>query len=358
MKKGLLILLILLCMATAIVAERTAEVHLRFSRQDNVMRIVIESDENVIRNASTIISASGAKVDFISPFDLKIPQDFVFKTLRDAHTLTIMFNEVTDVRTYKLSSPARIVMEMKIKPAAAAQKQQKDTGSLAQKSLPAVQQQPPPKPADNSKSPVQPQTAQKSSDALKPQDKALKYATIVIDPGHGGYDYGIYKGEIKEKDISLNIARDLANVLQKKGLKVFLTRKVDQAVLITDRISFGNSKAPDLFIAIHATPSDKYIITTAGTDESTTDAAIKPYKLSARQSRHLDKSRAAAKTFAESLKADTKTETIARELPLPILTFMDTAAVLIEYPLTAQKTYDQKEREHMINALARGLAGQ
>ncbi|MDP2158693.1 MAG: N-acetylmuramoyl-L-alanine amidase [Nitrospirota bacterium] len=364
MKKGIYIALILFFASTSISAEQAAEVFLRFSRQDNVMRIVLESDENVIRKANTTISASGARIDFLSPFDLKKPQDFVFKTLRDAQTLTIMFSDVTDVRTYKLSTPARIVLDMKVKPQDTAQrqqvqneaqKQQKNTGLTSQEAQATAQQQSPQKAVDTGK--PQPQTVQKASEPIKPQDKPLKFSTIVIDPGHGGYDYGLYKEEVREKEVSLSIARDLANILQKKGLKVFLTRKVDQSLPLGERIVFSNSKTPDLFITIHATPSDHFVITTATADESTADATIKLYKLSARQNRHLDKSKASAKAIAEVLKAEFKAEIITRELPVPILTSIDAAAILIEYPLNVQKTYDQKERDRLINAILRGLAG-
>ncbi|MBI5848805.1 MAG: N-acetylmuramoyl-L-alanine amidase [Nitrospirae bacterium] len=354
MKKGLCIALILLCVSASISAERTAEVLLRFSRQDTVMKIVLEADENIIRNAKTVVSSTVAKVDFLSPFDLKKPLDFMFETQRDARTLTITLKDVAEVRTYKLSSPARIVIEMKVKPQDTDQKQQKDAGLVSQKNQPPAQQQSAQKIADAGKSQQQP--VPKTPETAKPAEKTLKFSSIIIDPGHGGHDYGIYKQEIREKEISLSIAKDLANILLKKGLKVFLTRKADQALPLGERINFSNSKSPDLFIAIHATPSDRFVITTATADESTADATIKPYKLSARQNRHLDKSRAAAKAFSEALKADYKTEPISRELPLPILTSVDAAAVLIEYPLTSQKTYDQKEREKLINAVIKGLA--
>lgn len=366
MKKGLYIALILLCLSSSISAERAAEVLLRFSRQDTVIKIVLESDENIVRNAKTITSVSFARIDFLSPFELKKPQDFIFETMRDSQTLTIKLRDVTDIRTYKLSSPARIVMEMKVKPQEPgqkkqdqneAQKQQKDIGLVPQKTQPPAQQQSTQKTVDADKPQAQTQSTQKTPDTTKALDKPLRFSTIVIDPGHGGYDYGIYKQEIREKEISLSIAKDLANMLQKKGSKVFLTRKVDQALPLGERINVSNSKSPDLFITIHATPSDKFVVTTATAEESTADATIKLYKLSARQNRHLGKSRASAKFLAEALKAEFKTETISRELPLPILTSIDTAAILIEYPLTAQKTYDQKERDRLINTIMKGLAG-
>ncbi len=365
MKKGLCIALILLCVATSIFAERIAEVLLRSSRQDNVMKIVLESDENIIRNANITTSAAGTRVDFLSPFDLKKPQDFMFETSRDTRTLTIKLRDVTDVRMYKLSSPARIVLEMKVKPLDTAQKQQvqsetqkqqKDTIPLSQKTQPSAQQ-PAQKTADPVKPQAQQQPTQKVTEPVKPADRALKFSTIVIDPGHGGYDYGIFSQEIKEKDINLSIAKDLFAYLQKKGLKPFLTRKVDQSLPLGERINFSNSKSPDLFIAIHATPSEKFVVTTATADETTGDAAIKLYKLSARQNRHIEKSRTAAKALAEALKIEFKTETASRELPLPILTSIDAAAILIEYPLTVQKAFDQKERDRLINAIMKGLAG-
>jgi N-acetylmuramoyl-L-alanine amidase len=365
MKRGLCVAVILFCVAASISAERTAEVLLRFSRQDNVVKIVLEADENIIRNAVTTASASNARIDFLSPFDLKKPQDFMFETLRDARTLTIRFRDVADIRTYKLSSPARIVLEVKVKPQDVGQKQQgqnepqkqKEAAPVTPKAQSPPQQQAPQKAADTAKPQPQPQPAQKTSEPAKSQDRPVKFSTIVIDPGHGGYDYGIYMQEIKEKDISLNIARDLANSLQKKGVKVFLTRKADQSFPLGDRINFSNSKSPDLFIALHASPSDKFVITTATADESTADASIRLYKLSARQNRHLDKSKASAKALAEALKSEFKAENTSRELPMPILTSIDAPAVLIEYPLTAQKTYDQKERDRLINAIMMGLAG-
>lgn len=364
MKKGLWLALLLLCVSSSLFAERTAEVILRFSRQDNVVKIVLESDENVIRNANTTTSASGAKIDFISPFDLKKPQDFIFETARDARTLTIRLRDVSDVRIYKLSSPARIVLDMKMKPQTPgqqqaqndAQKQLKDPAAASQKTQPSAQPLTQ-KSGDTGKPQGQPQSVQKSSEPLKSPDRALKFSTIVIDPGHGGYDFGIYRQEIKEKEISLGIARELAGALQKKGLKVLLTRKVDQALSLGERINISNSKPPDLFITIHATPSDKFVISTATPDESPLDAALRPYKLSARQTRHLDRSRAAAKALAEALKTEFKAEIVSRELPLPVLTSIDAAAVLLEYPLTGQKTYDQKERDRLINAIVKGLTG-
>ncbi len=349
MKKGIYTAVMLFWILTAVSAEQTSEVLLRYSRQDNSIRVVLESDENAVSNAKTMISAAGVKIAFSSAFELKKPQDFIFKTLKEAQTLMIFLHDVTDVRTYRLSAPARIVIEMKGRLQDTGQAIQTENAAKTEQKDPAV-------PSQETRPAVQLQSDQKAPESSKPQARPPKVSTVVIDPGHGGYDYGLYRQEIKEKEISLSIAKELAGILQKKGVKVFLTRKVDQSYALEDRINFSNSKAPDLFITIHATPYAKFVITTASADESASDAAIMPYRLSARQNRHIDKSRASAKALAAALKPDFKTEPAIRELPLPVLSSIDAAAVMLEYPLTDRNTYDQKERDRLISAIVKGLA--
>ena len=53
--------------------------------------------------------------------------------------------------------------------------------------------------------------------------------TVVIDAGHGGADpgkVGINKAE--EKDINLKIAKKVKKILEKKGIKVIMTRDACQ----------------------------------------------------------------------------------------------------------------------------------
>jgi N-acetylmuramoyl-L-alanine amidase len=78
--------------------------------------------------------------------------------------------------------------------------------------------------------------------------------TIVIDAGHGGIDPGaIGPTGKKEKDVVLNIALELRELLKKKkGLKVFMTRERDQFVTLSGRTKMANELKADLFISIHA----------------------------------------------------------------------------------------------------------
>ncbi|MDD3732546.1 MAG: N-acetylmuramoyl-L-alanine amidase [candidate division Zixibacteria bacterium] len=86
-----------------------------------------------------------------------------------------------------------------------------------------------------------------------------KIDVIVIDPGHGGKDYGaIGQQGTREKDIVLNIARELAKIIRKdKQFKVIMTRDRDIYVSLEERAEIANKAGADLFISIHANASPK-----------------------------------------------------------------------------------------------------
>jgi N-acetylmuramoyl-L-alanine amidase len=79
-----------------------------------------------------------------------------------------------------------------------------------------------------------------------------KVRRVVIDPGHGGHDAGaIGPSGVREKDVALAISRRLAEILEKSGLEVALTREDDNFVRLEDRAKFANDSRGDLFISIH-----------------------------------------------------------------------------------------------------------
>lgn len=76
---------------------------------------------------------------------------------------------------------------------------------------------------------------------------------IVIDPGHGGTDYGCNGSFAYEKDINLAIALKLGDLIKKymPGTTVLYTRKEDINLDLCDRAVAANVVAADLFISIH-----------------------------------------------------------------------------------------------------------
>ncbi len=79
--------------------------------------------------------------------------------------------------------------------------------------------------------------------------------TIVIDPGHGGSDVGATREGVYEKDITLDISKRLAKILDKKGYNVLLIRDKDETVSLQDRVKYTEDNHGDLFVSIHVNSS-------------------------------------------------------------------------------------------------------
>ena len=76
---------------------------------------------------------------------------------------------------------------------------------------------------------------------------------IVIDPGHGGKDRGaIGPTGLKEKEVTLDLARRLKRALDREGrYEVTLTRTQDASLSLKARTGMANNFKADLFVSIH-----------------------------------------------------------------------------------------------------------
>ena len=75
--------------------------------------------------------------------------------------------------------------------------------------------------------------------------------TIVLDPGHGGHDPGTSHFGLKEKHLTLDIAKRLRALLEQDGLHVILTRETDQFIPLSRRPAIANHMPADLFVSVH-----------------------------------------------------------------------------------------------------------
>ncbi len=76
--------------------------------------------------------------------------------------------------------------------------------------------------------------------------------TVVIDAGHGGYDRGGIPGQkVAEKDMTLDVAQRLKNVLAASGYRVVMTRDSDVFVSLAGRVAIANAYPNALFVCIH-----------------------------------------------------------------------------------------------------------
>lgn len=76
---------------------------------------------------------------------------------------------------------------------------------------------------------------------------------IIIDPGHGGTDFGASGEFSKEKDIALAISLKLNELIRTEipDVETFLTRSTDIFDPVTRKAQIANREKGDLFVCIH-----------------------------------------------------------------------------------------------------------
>ncbi len=84
---------------------------------------------------------------------------------------------------------------------------------------------------------------------------SLFQADIVIDAGHGGNDWGAHvkvgADIVKEKDLSLAIAKELCQKIRAQKLNCLLTRDADNYLTLHERTQFANRAQAKVFLSIH-----------------------------------------------------------------------------------------------------------
>jgi len=99
---------------------------------------------------------------------------------------------------------------------------------------------------------------------IKPKRIPIK-KKVVLDPGHGGTDYGAIREGINEKDLTLDMTQRVTSILKSKGYKVAMTRSDDTYLDLQERCDFTEAENPEIFVSIHvnsAVAKDPYGIET------------------------------------------------------------------------------------------------
>jgi len=304
-------ILFVIITAVSVFAQQITDVNMRASKKDGNLRIVFEAEEAFLKKTNTSVSGTSLNIEFPSVFNIASKKGIGVDVSAKERVLTVNMKEPFDIKVLKLTSPARLVIDILPKKAPA-----------DAKALPNIE---------------------------------LAHKIYVIDPGHGGYNFGITSEEFKEKDIALSIAREIEGVLSKKGKKVFLTRKGDQFMPIKDRAVFANQKAAEIFLSIHLSSGKGFVLHIPRMNESN-DSAEALYALSARQRNYSQKSRALADALSKAMKEEFKLNVAQREMALPILDSIAAPAVLIEIPSFKSMNYDQDTRSRLAEAIIKGFS--
>ncbi|MEN8808373.1 MAG: N-acetylmuramoyl-L-alanine amidase [Desulfobacterales bacterium] len=252
---------------------------LRFWSNPNYTRLVIDTDRetdfdyNLLKKDPSNHKPQRLYIDLRNSrlgngLDKIIPiNDDLLKLARAGQYTPDSVRVVVDIKSlesyevFSLKEPFRIVMDLK------------GGGSAS-----ATQS---PRPVNRAIAKIDP----KASTGDIARQLSLGVRRIVIDPGHGGKDYGApgYLKGVHEKQIVLQIAKRLAVKLKNElHCEVLLTRSNDRYLTLEERTAFANTKNADLFISIHTNASrnrrafgiSTYFLNLADDDESKRVAAM------------------------------------------------------------------------------------
>jgi N-acetylmuramoyl-L-alanine amidase len=81
--------------------------------------------------------------------------------------------------------------------------------------------------------------------------KAEKIETVVLDPGHGGFDNGASSSWGNEKNFTLEVALAARKELMRAGFHVEMTRSNDVFVSLEQRVRIANRFPKAIFVSIH-----------------------------------------------------------------------------------------------------------
>ncbi len=327
----------LLSPASAQTVKEPVSGTIRIGKHADFIRIVLSTSDEYVQKASVILTGDNSiKVDFQSPIVFKTPEKGILKseaeveltggikiTVKGSSSIFIVEN-LDDINVSKLLTPARLVIDAYIsKPVG----KPSEEGSFADVSI---------------------------------DGDSIQFESFVIDAGHGGYDTGIRGKNFAEKDFVLSFAREFAHILDKKGKKVFLTRKGDNILSIRDRIKAASRKSPDIFISIHLSSKNEFVIYIMPGDGSSVrqqpEKASEQTNKAVQQATLPDANKVIANAVANALKNEFRISVGQERLPVPVITNATTAAFLIELPNPEKFGYDKKTKECLINALLRGIA--
>lgn len=315
MKKIVLVWIsVSLLAAASLSAQKKTDILLKFSQQEKDTRIVFEAAAPFIAMTKVYAAPTRIRIDFPEPFNMPVQKDLPFELIPDDRSLTILLKEKSEVKWFNLSAPARLVLDIRGKEAL--EEKQPEKQSVAQ----------------------------------------VSSRGVIIDAGHGGYDFGIAFGNTSEKEISLSLAKELSAALSRKGRKVFLTRRVDQYISLSDRIIFANQKSPDVFISIHSSASGNFFIYSPRAEEQGSGETSDSYALSSRQKKYIGKSKTLSESIRKALENEFKTDIKRREMPLPILDSVSAPAVIIELPSPQFRDYGQQMKTRLVNAIVNGIS--
>ncbi|MGH8046578.1 MAG: N-acetylmuramoyl-L-alanine amidase [Chthoniobacterales bacterium] len=173
------------------------------------------------------------------------------------------------------------------------------------------------------------------------------FGTVVVDPGHGGWDRGgIARFGMNEKDLALDTARRLKSALQWRGYHVVTTRDNDTFIPLDTRVAISNRTFNSIFVSVHY-----------NWDRGSSGHGVETYYCSPRSQRLASNvQRSLARAYPTSNRG------VKRGCWIRVLRKNTRPAILVECGFDSNPTENAflqtgSGRQRIADAIARGIAG-
>ena len=313
-------------------ALQAEEVKLRYGLKDNVLRIVLQAEtDRYVSRAKVYSTYSLVKVEFPGEFNL-LPEKVDYERFeynKKGKNLYLNIKNLRWVKLLRLKSPPRLVIDAYLR---------------GGNEKPVVPQAPEQKSI--------PQKGKQQPLEEKGKTGSVKLKRIVIDPGHGGRNLGIYTSHYSEKSIVLRVARTLRYMLRRQGRRVYLTRSSDRYVSLMKRIMYIRKRHPDLMVSIHMSTSNNFVIYTEPAFQLGYEER---FLLRYSQQGFLKKSENIAKAIGDALLERFGVGVLYRKMDIPVIGFTAAPALVIELPAAEFFDYTSDNVKAIVNAIVKAI---
>jgi N-acetylmuramoyl-L-alanine amidase len=293
---------------------------LRTNHHPDFLRIVLEGHESIVNKAMVYQRGQGVLVTFPDTiFSIQTEKIVIPFDKTDRNTVIFYPGDLRGLKVFTLKHPDRLVVDVYLK--------------QKKKNIPSLDL--PPK--------------------RKKKIEPLKIKTIIIDPGHGGYENGIVKDKYREKSVVLDIARKLRALINRGSSRSFLTRGSDRSMSQGERVKFANSKDADIFMSIHIGNHGNIVIYVPVVTEKVSDI-VQPHLANRGQEEYIEETITLLNAVKEAVISKFGDDMVTvKPLPYGIVSKIESAALLIELPSFEDAYYSDELKTEMANTLYKGL---
>lgn len=305
MKKTACLLLIIVFLPFLLHAE-TTPLKLRAARNAGSVRIVLEGPDSVIGKGSVARKENNILVTFPgTEISIRAEDSTVPYFIINNETVSISPGDFSGMKVFTLKEPPRLVIDAYPKD---------EEGAVS-----------------------------------------VRIKTVVIDPGHGGYESGIVKDGKKEKNTVLDIAQKLGALVNNGPSRGFLTRGSDLFMTLGERVNFANSKGSEVFISLHIGNHRDIVIYTPVITDSPPDV-VKEYLHNRGQAEYEKETIALFKALSKAIILAFGEDMLsARPVPYTIISSIESGALIVELPSYEYASYDEEYNSQIAETIYKGL---